>query len=94
MIDKNGKANSRNDEEFCSEGVMVRVVCGLELDKDKVECSVGTDYKKNLHGRIVRGHEVCDKVEITCCEHQSKENLTLARDTLGRMIVSKGSALI
>ena len=40
MIDKKSKAHSRNDKELCSERVMVRVVCGLELDKDKVESSI------------------------------------------------------
>lgn len=81
MIDKEGQTNCRNHKKLCSERVVIRVVCCLELDEDEVECGIGTDQEEHLHDSVVWRHKVSDKIQITRGEDQSKQNLTLARDT-------------
>ena len=42
MVHQEGQSSDRNHQELHSEGVMVTVVCGLELGVDQVDSGVCT----------------------------------------------------
>ena len=81
MVDQHSQAGRGDDEELCSEGVMVRVVGGTELDEDEVASGDGGDNEHDLHHGVVDGHIVGGQVEVARDEDQSEQNLTLTGDT-------------
>ena len=81
MVDQHSQAGRGDDKKLSSEGVVVRVIGGTELDEDEVAGGDGGDYEDNLHQGVVDGHIVGGQVEVARDEDQSEQNLTLTGDT-------------
>lgn len=79
MVDEEGQAADWDDQELCSERVVVAIIRGLELHVYQVNRGIGTCDIDNLHGGVVQRNEGCEKVQIASGEHQGKQNLTLPR---------------
>lgn len=84
MIDENGQASDRNDQEFGSEAVVVWVVRGLELDKDEPTCTKGGPDEDDFHARVIERDEGGEEVKVTRHKNHTEQHLTLARDTCTR----------
>ena len=62
MIDKESQPSYRYDQELHSEGVVIRVVCGLEVHIHQVDSGVGGDDEERFHSGVVDGDEGCEKI--------------------------------
>ena len=62
MIDEESQSSDRYDQKLHSEGIMVRVVCGLEVNIHHVDSGVGRDDEESFHCRVVNGDERCEKI--------------------------------
>ena len=70
MINENGQTGDGNDEELRSEGVMIGVIGGLELEVDQIHRSRTGEYVEHLHARIVGRDEGCEQIQVPGDEHQ------------------------
>ena len=53
MVYKNSQTNCGNDKELCSEGVVVGVVGGPELEEDEVASGQYGEEEHHLHDSVV-----------------------------------------
>lgn len=84
MVDQEGEASDRDDQELHAEGVMVAVVRSTELGEHQVERAVGTDDEDHFHDGVVDGDEAGEQVQVARGEHQRKHDLGLPRHTWQR----------
>ena len=54
-VDQDGEATNRNNKELSSEGVMIAVISGFELEVDQEHSEVGWDNEENLHDCVIQG---------------------------------------
>ena len=80
MVHQHCQTANRYDKKFRSEGVVVRVVRGLEVKEDEVKRCVRRDQEENFHRGVVDGDEGRDEVKVTGSEHQREKELTLSGD--------------
>ena len=78
MVDQKGQPYCRNQQELSPEGVMVGIVCCLELEKDQIQGPIRTHYEEYLHNSVIWRDKVCKEVKVSRGEHQGKQDLTFA----------------
>lgn len=81
MVDENCKTPNGNNQKLHSETVMVPIIGCSELHVDQVHCSIRTTDIDHLHTRIIEGDVSGEKIQVTCGEHNRKQDLALSRNT-------------
>lgn len=81
VVDDKSENQTWDDEELNSESVVISVVCCLELHPHKVHGSNGSSQEEHLHYGVVQRIETSEKVQVSCEEGDSKQNLGSSRDS-------------
>lgn len=81
MVNKESQAPNWDNQELHSECVMVAIIRCLELRINQVNGGVRTSNVDDLHAGVVEGNEGSQQVQVASSEHQSKQDLTLPRNT-------------
>lgn len=79
MVDKNSQASRRYDKELRPKGVVVRVIGGTELDKDKIDGDESGQDENDFHHSIVRRDKCREEVKVTRHKDHPKQDLTFSR---------------
>ena len=84
VVDEEGEATDRHNEELHAECVVVRVVRSTELVVHEEHGEEGGSDEEHLHTRVVQWDEVSKQIQVASREHYRKHYLTLARHTCKR----------
>lgn len=72
MVDYKREDYNRDDKKLDAEGVVVAVVCGLELQIHQVDGGVRGTNKENFHRRVIHRYEVAEEIQVTGCVGQGE----------------------
>jgi len=75
VVQEQRQDDTGQDQELNSEGIMVGVIGGLELEVHEVAGADGRGKEEHLHGRVVGRDEVGEQVQVTGDEHQGEQDL-------------------
>lgn len=81
VVDDKSKNHAWDDQELDSEGIVVAVICCLELHPHEVDGSDGSSEEEDLHYGIVKGIEASEEIQVPSEESDSEEDLGPARDS-------------
>lgn len=81
MVDQERQSSHWNNQELHSEGIMVAVICSLELEVYQINSGHCGSNEDDLHDSVVNRDEVCEQIQVPCDEDQAKHDLTLSRQT-------------
>ena len=79
MVHEDGETSSWDDEKLCSEGVVIGVVCGSELEEYEVAGGQDGGNEHHLHHSVVHRDKVGGQVKVASDEDQHKHHLALPR---------------
>lgn len=80
MINEKCETSNRDNQKLHSECVMVAVIRSFKSDVDQVYGNVSTQDVHYFHDTVINRYKADKEIHISCCEDQSKKNLTLPRD--------------
>lgn len=72
MVDYQRKNDNREDKKLDAEGVVVAVVCGLELQIHQVDGGIRGANKEYFHHRVIYRYEVAEEIQVTGCVGQGE----------------------
>lgn len=84
MIDEQREKNTRENQEFDSESIVIMVVGSLEFDEHQINCSERSRQKDDFHRRIINGYEGGNEIQVAGSVDDSEQDLRSSRNTCAR----------
>ena len=81
VVENDSQEHGRSQEELHSEGVVVTVVGGFELEIHQIDGPSRAADEEKLHDGVVETDEVGQQVQISGHEHHQEQSLAFTRDS-------------